>query len=90
MVRINKKDWALAEELRKRRRRVKTKLPIFQHYVCAACGDALRFERVWRVEARNSYKYKVVCQQCASTWEEAHDKADDSNSDKAIYSSGCY
>jgi len=90
MTRIKRKEWALQDEIRKRKQRVNTKFPLFRYYLCAVCGDALRFERVWKIEEKSSCKFKIICQQCVSTWEEALDKADDPSSAKAIYSSDNY
>jgi len=84
MSRISHKDWAISEEIKKRKRRVGIRFPIFVRKVCAACGDALRLERVWKV---GYGEYKIICQQCASTWEEAYDKAEDPKNNKIVYSS---
>ncbi|KKK82901.1 hypothetical protein LCGC14_2798780 [marine sediment metagenome] len=84
---VKERDWKVTEEIKKRKRCVRVKFPIFARVICAVCGDAVRFERVWRVKIPDSYIYKFICQQCATTWDEAYDKGQDSGNAKRIYES---
>lgn len=85
MTRIKSTEWAVREALRKKKNLVKKVFSLFDHKVCAICGDALVRERIWRVYVGNAYKY--VCKHDASTWEEAYDKACDPNNKGVTYTS---
>ena len=89
-TRIKERDWKITEEIKKRKGYVCVRLPIFTRVVCAVCGDAVKFERIWKVGMLKDCKHKFICQRCATTWEEAYDKGQDNGNAKRIYKSSNY
>ncbi|MBR9703303.1 hypothetical protein GOV10_04655 [Candidatus Woesearchaeota archaeon] len=91
MTRVKECDWKLREELENRRGSVSSNWRIFFHKICAVCGDSVIHEKMWKVRLKNNgTKHKFLCSDCASTWEEAYDKANDGGNDKEVYSSSSY